>query len=280
MSMSVTILCENCVGRPGLMGEHGFSALIERDGRRFLFDTGPGASLPQNTKILGKPLQNIDAIFISHGHYDHTGGLKYALQENGPVDVIAHSGIFQAHMAKSPFLPDSELRNVGCPHSKDDLIQAGARFQFTDQTNEIFPGIWFVSGIERKAEQMPRDPQLVLFKSGQAVQDPMSDDASIVLETPKGPVLILGCAHAGVLNILDHVKDNMGISRLRAILGGTHLMFFPPDQIDAVIDRFETFGIEQIAVSHCTGMKAAIELGAHFKNRFAAATAGSGFSFD
>ncbi|MFZ3045946.1 MAG: MBL fold metallo-hydrolase [Desulfatirhabdiaceae bacterium] len=261
------------------MGEHGFSALIERDGKRFLFDTGPGASLPQNTKILGKPLQNIDAIFISHGHYDHTGGLKYALQENGPVDVIAHSGIFQAHMAKSP-LPESELRNVGCPHSIDDLIQAGARFQFTDRTKEIFPGIWFVSGIDRKAAQMPRDPQLVLFKSGKAVQDPMADDASIVLETPKGPVLILGCAHAGVLNILDHVKDYMGISRLRAILGGTHLMFFPPGQIDSVIDRFETFGIEQIAVSHCTGMQAAIELGAHFKNRFAAATAGSGFSFD
>jgi 7,8-dihydropterin-6-yl-methyl-4-(beta-D-ribofuranosyl)aminobenzene 5'-phosphate synthase len=280
MGISVTILCENCVGRPGLMGEHGFSVLIEGNGRRILFDTGPGLSLPHNTRVLDKPLADIDAIFISHGHYDHTGGLKYAVEQAGSVDIYAHSAMFLQHMGKILQSSEAGLRTVGCPHSRKDLEDAGARFHWIDAPTEVFPGVFFLAGIPRKPGQMPQDPQLVLVQEGKIVADPMEDDASLLLETSGGPVLILGCAHAGVLNILDYVQENMGVNRLKAVLGGTHLMFFPPERIDEVIDRFESFSIEQIAVSHCTGMKAAIQLGSHFQNRFAVGTAGSVFDFD
>lgn len=279
--INMTILCENCVGWPGLMGEHGFSVLIERDGRRLLFDTGPGASLPQNTKILGKSLAGIEAILISHGHYDHTGGLKWAIQQTGPVDVFAHPAMFAAHMAKSPIFGGAEPRKVGCPFTESELKQAGARFQWKPQSEEIFPGIWFISGIERRAEYVPQDPQLVLQNgSGGFDIDPIEEDASLLLLTRTDPVLVLGCAHAGVLNILDHVRDRMGFRKLRAVLGGTHLMFFQAEQVERVIERFEAMAVEQVAVSHCTGMRAAIQLGAYFKNRFAVATAGSSFQFD
>ena len=121
----------------------------------------------------------------------------------------------------------------------------------------------------------------MLLQQGESFSpDPISDDASLLIETATDPVLLLGCAHAGVLNILDHLQDTLKIRKLRAILGGTHLMFFSPERIAAVIQRFEDFDVELVGVSHCTGMKAAVALGAHFKDRFAAAAAGSVFSFD
>ena len=125
-----------------------------------------------------------------------------------------------------------------------------------------------------------QDPQLLLQEGESFSPDPITDDASLLIETATDPVLLLGCAHAGVLNILDHLQDSLKIRKLRAILGGTHLMFFSPERIAAVIQRFEDFGVEQVGVSHCTGMKAAVALGAHFKDRFTAAATGSVFSFD
>ncbi len=277
---TLTILCDNYVGRPGLVGEHGFSTLIECGERRYLFDAGSGVGLSANMKLLDKKLKGIGRIFLSHGHYDHTGGLEWVLQQTGPVNVVAHPDIFSQHYVQNPLLFATEPRYIGSPHSKEELTALGADFTFVDQTRQVEDGLWFVTGVPCKPDQSFQDPQLLL-PDGQAFSpDPISDDASLLIETATDPVLLLGCAHAGVLNILDHIAETLKIRKLRAILGGTHLMFFSPERIAAVIRRFEDFGVEQVGVSHCTGMKAAVALGAHFKERFAAAAAGSVFSFD
>ena len=279
MESRITILCENTISRSGLIGEHGFSLLIELENEKYLFDTGPGLSLPYNLKSLGKNLDGLDGIIISHGHYDHTGGLKWAIKKAGPVQVVAHPAIFSRHMVYNPDKPNEAPCFVGCPHAQRALEELGAHFNFISRTEKIASRLWFITGINRLPGQFPYDSRLVMPEQGHLVPDPIRDDASLLLECEGPPVLILGCAHSGVLNILDHIRDKMSTSKLRAILGGTHLMFTSPKDIPRVIDKLEGFSIELIGVSHCTGFKAIIELAKHFEDRFKMASAGTTFVF-
>jgi 7,8-dihydropterin-6-yl-methyl-4-(beta-D-ribofuranosyl)aminobenzene 5'-phosphate synthase len=279
METKLSILCENSVHRAGVIGEHGFSALVEREGETFLFDTGPGISVAFNAKAMGKELRAVDRIVLSHGHYDHTGGLQRALRRTGPTEVVAHPAVFTAHMACDPKAPRETLRHAGCPQAQETFQRRGAHFRFVEGTQEISPGVWFVGGIERRPEWCPRDPRLVLAEGERLIPDPIEDDACLLLECRGGHVLLLGCTHSGVLNVLDHIERRMGVNRLQAVVGGTHLLFTETEDIRRVIARFESFSIETVAVSHCTGWRAVTELAGHFDQRFAMASAGSTFAF-
>jgi 7,8-dihydropterin-6-yl-methyl-4-(beta-D-ribofuranosyl)aminobenzene 5'-phosphate synthase len=171
------------------------------------------------------------------------------------------------------------LQYIGCPKTRERLEACGARFQFVDRTEEAAPGLWFVTGVHPDPAKIPKDDHLVVPDGDRFIPDPLRDDASLLLETDSDPVLVLGCAHLGVLNILDHIRETMGFTRLRAILGGTHIMFYGPEMIPEIIDKFEEFGVETVGVSHCTGLKAAVTLAHHFGERFAFASAGSSFQF-
>jgi 7,8-dihydropterin-6-yl-methyl-4-(beta-D-ribofuranosyl)aminobenzene 5'-phosphate synthase len=280
LKTKITVLCDNYAGRPGVIGEHGFSTLIEIGNNRYLFDSGSGVGLSHNLKLIDKSLKGVHRIFLSHGHYDHTGGLKIALQETGPVNVVAHPDVFSRHHLKTPLMSDSQPRYIGSPLSQEELTDLGAEFTWVDQTRRMEDGIWFVTGVPIKPHQDFQDPQLMLPDGQGFSPDPIADDASLLIETATHPVLLLGCAHAGVLNILDYIEESMNIRKLRAIIGGTHLMFFTPERIAGVIERFEDFGVERVGVCHCTGMTATVAMGAHFKDRFAVTAVGSEFSFD
>ncbi len=276
---SIHILCDNSIAGTDYLGEHGFAAFVNHSSGKYLFDTGQGLTLPHNVRQSGIRLDALDAILLSHGHYDHTGGLAWVLDRTGPLAVHAHPDVFLPHLAVNPVDPSASPRYVGCPRAREELEAQGARLVFHDETTEIAAGIWFISGYDRLAAQTPRDPKLVLAGGDGLEPDAMADDASMLLETASGPVLLLGCAHGGVLNILDHVRDHLGIGRLHAILGGTHMMFFTPDQIREVIAAFEAFDVVRVGVSHCTGSEAAMQLAQHFGRRFQRAAAGSHFRF-
>ncbi len=279
MKTTITILCDNSISRSGFIGEHGFSALIERGEEKYLFDTGPGMSLPLNLKALQKDLNGLKMVFLSHGHYDHTGGLKWVVEQTGKIEVVAHPAVFVRHLRFDPQKPLDPPRSIGCPFKQEALEHMGATFTFLDHTEEARPGLWFLSGIGRDPEKLPEDTRLVLQQGDGLAPDPLIDDASLLLETGTSPVLLLGCAHTGILNILDHVQNTMHITKLRAVLGGTHLMFYGPEVLEQAIKRFEDFALDLIAVSHCTGMSATIRLANHFGDRFQLASAGTAFDF-
>lgn len=278
----VRILCDNNISRMDFLGEHGFSALIDHGDKQYLLDTGQGHTLPHNVKSSGVELRGLEAIVLSHGHFDHTGGLGWVLGQMGSSKIIAHPDVFTEHLARLPNDPHGEPKYIGSPRSKKELEELGATFDFRDETCEIAPGFHFIAGYHRDPSLTPGDTQLVVSKESnrnELFADPIAEDANLLLETDSGPVLVLGCAHGGVLNVMAHVKEKLGFSELHTVLGGTHLMFYGPEQIQAAISTFEEFQVKMVAVSHCTGPQAAMTLAHHFKDRFQQAAAGSVFEF-
>jgi 7,8-dihydropterin-6-yl-methyl-4-(beta-D-ribofuranosyl)aminobenzene 5'-phosphate synthase len=279
METKVTVVCDNMISRPGLLGQHGLSMVIEKDGESYLFDTGQRLSLSLNLKALGKNPRGLKKVFISHGHYDHTGGLKWLVRKTGRVEIIAHSSVFSRHMLSDREKPEKLPTVIGVPWGRQDLERLGAEFRLIDRSEEVVPGIMFLTGIEGPAEGKPRDDRLVLQEGDRFIGDPVEDDASLILHTGKGPVLLLGCAHSGVLNILDYVQGKLGVIKLHAVIGGTHLMFYGLQYIPDFIERLDRLSVDLVGVSHCTGLAATIELAKLLGDKVRVASAGSVFIF-
>ena len=273
----ITILVDNHV-KPGLglVAEHGFSALIERCGQRILFDTGKGSALPHNASVLGVDLRGLDCVILSHGHYDHTGGLLYATQCTPKVEVVAHPRALASHLVKR--VDDPEPREIGIPFRMDSLAANGVRFVPVKSFRQIRQGVWFTGEVPRKHRVDP-DIRLYVRKGTELVPDPMEDDASVVMETGSGPILLLGCAHAGATNILEHVRNQMDLDTIHGVIGGTHLGISDREETSAFIAAVEAFHVQRIAPAHCTGPGPTGELEAHFRPRFSKAFAGAVFEF-
>ena len=273
----ITVLCENTTGGTfGLLGEHGFAALVEKDDRSLLFDTGQGHTLAHNIRYLGLSVRTVEEIALSHGHFDHTGGLADALQMCGGATITAHPAVLEAKYSQRKSPSGTEQIYIGMPHTRAFLEDTlGARFQFVSNFQQILPGVYFSGEVPRVTDFETGDPQLMVQTEGGTEPDPLWDDASLLLETESGPVVLLGCAHAGTVNVLRHFAKQTGYSRFHAVIGGTHLGFLDSKrQLEETMRALEEYGLELIAVSHCTGQYAAAAFLQRFENRFAFAGAG------
>jgi len=273
----ITILVDNNVGpEPVLVAEHGFAAFIERAGDRILFDTGQGPALIRNAATLGIKLSGLTSVVLSHGHYDHTGGLVHCVYKNPGVTVVAHPKALSPHFRLRK--GESAPKIIGIPHQPELMENSGARFHLTADFEEISQGVWFTGYVPREFDH-DKDGRLVVPAESGFKPDMLEDDASVVLETPSGLVLLLGCAHAGMRNILEYVHRKAGIDRIHAVVGGTHLGFSPQSETYAAIAVLEQFDVRLVAPAHCTGPGPSGLLQAYFQERFRRACVGSVFEF-
>jgi len=268
MGIRITILCDNLVGHLVGFGEHGFSAFIETDRGTYLFDTGGGPSVVKNSLSLGKDLRTVQKIFLSHGHYDHTGGLPEVLKIKGRVDVHAHPHVFLDRIAILKEDGKETKRFVGIPYKKGYLESLGANFIMNTDFAEVEKGMFLTGEVPRKTSFEKPDSRLFSEIEGKTEPDIFLDDQSLTIESEKGSILVLGCAHSGMINIINHVIHKTGKENFYAILGGTHLDFLTPEQLEASIQALNELDMGKIGVSHCTGMRAAFRLNLEFGDRF------------
>ncbi len=257
--MRIVILSTMLTDRRGI-GEWGFSALVEAGGRRLLFDTGgrPDTVLG-NAAALGVALASANDVGLSHGHWDHTGGLvalRRSLRERNPAALC------RAHVAPGFFL---ERFRGGKPFSlsadgRAGYERLGGTFVEHDRPFELWPGVHFTGPIPRKHREgnLPRD--IVVRGAEGPVIDAVAEDASVVLETPEGVVVLTGCGHAGIVNTLEAALAITGAASVRGVIGGLHLF----DADDATLAwtgaQFRRLGVAQVLGTHCTGIEAVIQL--------------------
>jgi len=263
MAIRITTLSENTANL-GLIGEWGLSILIEADGLRILFDTGQSFSVTHNARVLKVDLSKIDKLILSHGHFDHTGGLREVLSQIAAMDIIAHPDILNPKFAVRE---DTEM-SIGFPFDRKELEDMGARFNLTKEPAWLTENIVTTGEIPMVTDYEQVDTGMSI-KDGESLQpDPLIDDLAMGIRTELGLTVILGCAHRGMINIIRHLQELTGEERVYCVVGGTHLLNATNERLTKTVADLRKTGIQRLGVSHCTGFNASCRLAKEFPDIF------------
>ncbi|HJO96222.1 MAG TPA: MBL fold metallo-hydrolase [Victivallales bacterium] len=270
MTAKITILCNDKVELfSSYIGEHGFSCFIETDQGNYLFDTGQGLGIIHNALLLNKNLRDINGIILSHAHYDHTSGLESILRVTGDNKIYAHPDIFD----KKYDCKKGKTEYTGIRYSVDYLSNLGAEFILNREFSEIGTGIYLTGEVPRINDFEQSLTTQFVEHANIRTRDNFKDDNSLAIDTDQGLVIILGCAHAGIINILDYFTKKLN-KKIYAVIGGTHLHPADEHRVKKTIECLKTYDIKKIGTSHCTGSKE-IDIIKAFGNRFFEASVGT-----
>jgi 7,8-dihydropterin-6-yl-methyl-4-(beta-D-ribofuranosyl)aminobenzene 5'-phosphate synthase len=267
-------MAENTAGLPKIVGEWGFSAVVEADGMNILLDTGQGSGILNNAELLGVDLSKIDKIVISHAHFDHTGGLLQALSVIGKeVEVIAAPDLWDG---KYRYREGQEPVYIGIPYARDELEALGARFTLTQEPVTISENIMTTGEVPLLTDFEQVGEKHLLSKVGDDYQrDTFPDDRALIVKTDVGLAVILGCAHRCLINTLYHAQKLTGVDEIHTIVGGCHLFSSSDDIVMKTIEALKELDVQRIGVSHCTGLKASAIMAEELGDRFFFNNAGS-----
>ena len=260
----LTILVDNRAGS-GLQPEFGLSLWIQASGRKMLFDTGAGQALAPNAEHLNVDLAQTEILVLSHGHYDHGGGIPAVLRHAPGAHLYLHPG---ALACKYSLDPGQEPRAVGLPLN---TLQALEMLP-PDQMHRIQEPIHLTQEVGLSGTiprvtpfEEPLEP-FFLDQTGHT-PDQITDDLALYLKTETGLVVCLGCAHAGVINTLKHITEISGEQNVRALIGGMHLQEAGDRHLEQIIDALEDFSPDVLVPCHCTGEKAERKLQDRFPGK-------------
>jgi 7,8-dihydropterin-6-yl-methyl-4-(beta-D-ribofuranosyl)aminobenzene 5'-phosphate synthase len=279
-ALKVTLLSTMLVGNITGVGEWGFSALIEADGHRVLLDTGarPDTVL-QNARDLKIDLSDVKEVILTHNHWDHVGGLMTLRREMMKRNPSALS---EVHIARGIFY--SRPAQAGEENQmialKKEYEATGGKFIEHEEAAEIFPGAWLTGPVPRKYPEHNWSSTGKVQTAAGLVEDTIPEDQSLVLNTPEGLVVVTGCGHAGIINILTFAREQFPNQPVQAVVGGLHLFPATDEQLNWTADKLKEFKVANLLGAHCTGIEAVYRIRERLALSRASAVVGSvGSSF-
>lgn len=273
-NLKITVLVEDSVlYESPYLGQHGISLFLEGfregDSKGILVDVAQSPeALLSNMQAMNISPSTIDAIVLTHCHYDHTQGVAKILEETGRrgIPVIAHPSIFRLNFLTEPY-----LRHVGImpTDAKEEIEKAGGSLFLTRDPLVLIPGITTTGEVTRRTDFEEVGIVLKTIEDGRVEDDPMLDDISVVASVEgKGLVVVTGCSHAGIVNICKHAIEVAGCEKIEGIIGGLHLIDASDVRRKTTIEELFKLNPAWISVGHCTGFKAQVELYLAFGERF------------
>ena len=253
--LRIILLIENTSCDEDIIPEHGLSIYIEFNGQKGLYDVGQTDQLIKNSEEMFIDLDELDWIAISHGHYDHTGGLKSVLKARpNKIKVFTGESAFKPKYARRD---NDIIEDIGIPFSKDEIKEISASVSEVKGKIEISKDIFLIGPAPMiESYEGPSRYMLVKDDNGEYINDLMNDERTLVIKTTKGIVIITGCAHRGSVNITKDAMAQFPNEKVLMVLGGFHLGKTDNDSIQKRIDAFNNLKINGIGLCHCTGAKA------------------------
>jgi 7,8-dihydropterin-6-yl-methyl-4-(beta-D-ribofuranosyl)aminobenzene 5'-phosphate synthase len=261
-ALKVTVLVTNLGGDPYEGdGEWGYSALVEVDGHKILYDTGLSADLVlRNAKALKIDLSDVEDVVLSHNHYDHVGGLMSLRRELSKINPRAMSRV---HVGAGIFEP--RWGEAGEDHNGLRLIRAeylatGGAFVVHDKPTELFPGVWLTGPVPRPNDEKNWTPGLSLDTPQGRREDNVPEDSALIFNTGQGMIILTGCAHAGIVNITEYARRIIGNKPIVAMIGGLHLFSASDQALAWTGAKLKFYGVLSLLAGHCTGIEATFRL--------------------
>ena len=273
--VKITILVDNQAGDK-LIAEHGLSLWIETGGKNILFDTGQGNALETNAQVLGVDLGKTDFLVLSHGHYDHTGGIAQVLQQAHNACVFGHSGIVQPRYAIRGGTPRS-IQMLQKSMAALDRLPSQC-LNWVQQPMLLSGKIGITGPVPRETGYEDTGGPFYLDPEARRT-DPIDDDLALWIREDDGLIVCVGCSHAGLVNTLNHVRRLNNGLRIRAVIGGFHLLNASRARLDQTIAALRFLELEMVAPCHCTGESAVALLRDAFGERVSSGAAGMIYQF-
>ena len=263
--MKIKCVVDNRAGlKSNLYAEHGFSLLVEGNYQNFLVDTGQTPSvLEHNLNSMG--ITSVDGVLISHGHNDHTGGISTI--GDGKINIKSNKAKFYMHpdvLGLKYAVLGGKQRYVGFPRNVD--VET-LNLEWVTENARISDDMWIFNQVEDHSAFEPIPEYLKVMENGKCSPDKFKDELNLVIKTENGLVVISGCAHKGIVNILDSVGEYFH-DDIYGVIGGSHLMDAPPERIRKTAESFKKLNPEIIALGHCTGFDALCLFKKEFGDKF------------
>ena len=273
--MKITVTMDNTVpisSKRPFLGEHGFSLLIEHGGKRVLLDSGQSSAIVNNLSLLGVATESIDMAIISHGHYDHVGGLYHVLSHaRKTMPVYAHAEVFSTRFSTA----GGVRQYIGVPYTKDQLSGLGAEWHLIEKPTLIMDNLWLSGKVPHITPYEKGDSRLVLQHNGCDCQDDINDDMSLYYLKGKDLVVVGGCTHSGLVNTVQHGFAVTGATRLAGWIGGTHLGPVSSEQQSQTLEQLVAWNPDFVAAGHCTGFPMMAALLGRFGSKYVSAFIGT-----
>jgi 7,8-dihydropterin-6-yl-methyl-4-(beta-D-ribofuranosyl)aminobenzene 5'-phosphate synthase len=261
-ALKITVLVTNLAGDPREGdGEWGYSALVEVDGHKILYDTGASPDLVlRNARALKIDLSDVEDVVLSHNHWDHVGGLMSLRREFSKSNPRAMSRV---HVGAGIFQPRLDAKGEDHNGLKDiqaAYLATGGVFVVHDRPTELWPGVWFTGPVPRPNDEKNWNPGLSLQTPSGRIEDNVPEDSALVFNTPAGTVILTGCGHAGIINIAEYARQILGAQPLLAVIGGLHLFAASDATLAWTAAKLKAYGLQNLLAGHCTGIEATYRL--------------------